>query len=356
MTLCPVILAGGGGTRLWPLSREYYPKQFLSINSDQSLLQETLLRLDGLEKNIDITPALVVCNEEHRFLVAEQIAAVRHDCLNIILEPEGRNTAPALTVSALQLLQDYDDIVMVMMPADHKIDNPADFQQALTAAYQLACKDYIVTFGITPDRPETGYGYIHTGDALAESTTPSAFSLQGFREKPGIEDAEKYLASGNYLWNSGIFMMKASVWNKAIQTTRPDMYQACVEAQQKGKQDGSFFRLDADTFKNCPADSIDYAVMEKLTSDQFKTAVIPLASYWSDMGAWSAVWEKGRKDADNNVTEGDVILADTGNSLVSAHHRLVTAVGCHDMVIVETATAGRQQMCRRSGPGRCHCG
>lgn len=337
--MAPVILAGGGGTRLWPLSREYYPKQFLSINSEWSLLQETLLRLDGLEKTIEITPALVVCNEEHRFLVAEQIAAIRHDCLNIILEPEGRNTAPALTVSALQLLRDYDDIVMVMMPADHKIDSPAEFRQALQAAYQLACNDTIVTFGITPDRAETGYGYIHTGDALPDSTTPPAFRLQGFREKPGQADAEKYLAAGNYLWNSGIFMMKASVWNNAIRQTRPDIYQACVEAQENGRQDGSFFRLDKDAFLDCPADSIDYAVMEKLSGDQFKMAVIPLPSTWSDMGAWSAVWEKGKKDAGNNVTEGDVVLSDTGNSLVSAHHRLVTAVGCRDMVIVETADA-----------------
>lgn len=337
--LCPVILAGGGGTRLWPLSREYYPKQFLALNSKQSLLQETVLRLDGLEKTLDIAPPLVVCNEEHRFLVAEQIEAIRHDCLSIMLEPEGRNTAPALTVSALRLLQEHEDCVMVMMPADHKIDKPAEFRQALAAAHQLASDDYIVTFGITPDRLETGYGYIQSGAALPQSTTPQAYELQGFREKPDAEAAQQYLAAGNYLWNSGIFMMKSSIWIRAIQKTRPDIYQACVDAFQKGKQDGNFYRLDVQSFKNCPADSIDYAVMEKLHGSEFNTAVIPLPSYWSDMGAWSAVWEKGNKDANNNVTEGDVILSDTGNSLVSAHHRLVTAVGCRDLVIVETADA-----------------
>ena len=340
MSLCPVILAGGGGTRLWPLSREHYPKQFLSLLGDYSLLQETLLRLAGLDELITLVEPLVVCNEEHRFLVAEQATAAGINIQDFILEPEGRNTAPALTVSAVHLLQKGEDPVIIMMPADHNIADVEKFQSSVNAGYQLALNNYLVTFGIKPLHAETGYGYIQYGGRIETASSTNIYRIAGFKEKPDIALAESYLAAGNYLWNSGIFMMKASVWCDAIKQLHPDIYAACYEACIRGKTDNRFFRLDKQAFTGCRNESIDYAVMEKLTTEKKSlTAIVTLDAGWSDVGTWSALWELGNRDADNNVCAGDVILKDSSNNLVKSEYRLVTAVGCNNMVIIETADA-----------------
>ncbi|MGH8119839.1 MAG: mannose-1-phosphate guanylyltransferase/mannose-6-phosphate isomerase, partial [Gammaproteobacteria bacterium] len=338
MTLCPVILAGGGGTRLWPLSREYYPKQFLPLFSEYSLLQETLLRLDGLRKDIPVLDPVIVCNEEHRFLVAEQAAAAGVTLQTIMLEPEGRNTAPALTVTAIFLRAQDLDPVMVMMPADHQITDVQELQNAIKQGYQLAQKDRLITFGIRPRSAETGYGYIQYGGPLAETAGGGCYRIKSFTEKPGREVAEQYLSAGNYLWNSGIFMMKASIWCDVMKRLQPDIHEACLRAYAEGGRDNHFYRLHRENFLSCRSDSIDYAVVEKLSGEEnANTAVIDINAGWSDVGAWSAAWQLGRQDRDRNVTVGDVLLHDSTDNLVRSEKRLVAAVGVHNMVIVETA-------------------
>ncbi len=346
MSLCPVILAGGGGTRLWPLSRAHYPKQFLRLFGKNSMLQETLVRLDGpgfdaMEGNIPCLAPIIVCNEVHRFLVADQAKEIDKVLQSIILEPEGRNTAPALTVVAQALLDKGEDAVMVMMPADHIISELTHFQDAIKAGYQMAEQGYLITFGIKPEHAETGYGYIQCGEKLDELELHginSIHKIQGFKEKPAAQLAQEYLDSGNYLWNSGIFMMKASVWCREIERFQADIYSACLQAYEKGKVDKEFYRLDKDAFTRCRSDSIDYAVMEKLTSeDATLSAVVALDAGWSDIGAWSAVWELGEQDKDGNVIDGDVIQLGTSNSLLKSEHRLVTVLGCDNLIVVETA-------------------
>lgn len=344
MSLCPVVLAGGGGTRLWPLSRAHYPKQFLSLFGKNSMLQETMVRLDGVEfddqqDQVSLLPAILVCNEEHRFLVADQVRETNQAVQSIILESEGRNTAPALTVVAHALLKNNDDAVMVMMPADHIITDTLRFQKAIKAGYELAEKGYLITFGVKPEHAETGYGYIHCGEVLSKTDGNSEIhKIQSFKEKPDTQLAEEYVRSGNYLWNSGIFMMKASVWCREIERLQSDIYAACVTAYDQGKADGVFYRLDKQVFSNCPSDSIDYAVMEKLTGEiDILTAVVSLDVGWSDIGAWSAVWALGDQDAQGNVTDGDVIQIDTHNSLLKSEHRLLATLGCENLVVVETA-------------------
>lgn len=340
MSLCPVILAGGGGTRLWPLSREHYPKQFLSLLGNYSLLQDTLLRLAGLDEGVTLIDPLVVCNEEHRFLVAEQAAETGIRIQDIILEPEGRNTAPALTVSAIRLLQKGGDPVMIMMPADHNIADTGKFQSAVNSGYQLASENYLVTFGIKPLHAETGYGYIQYDGKIDSASGANIYHIASFKEKPDKSLAGSYLAAGNYFWNSGIFMMKASVWCDAIKRLHPDIHAACYEACIKGEKDNQFFRLDKQAFSCCRSESIDYAVMEKLTHEEKSmTAVVTFDAGWSDVGAWPAIWELGNRDADNNVCAGDVILEDSSNNFIKSEYRLVTAVGCNNLVIVETADA-----------------
>ncbi len=336
MSLCPVILAGGGGTRLWPLSRAHYPKQFLSLFGKHSMLQNTVSRLDGIDKNIELLNPILVCNEEHRFLVADQVKEMNQAVQSIILEPEGRNTAPALTVVAQALLENDDDAVMVMMPADHIIMNNPGFQEAIKAGYELAEQGYLITFGIKPTHAETGYGYIHCGDVLnSEQSEHLIHTIHSFKEKPNAQVAEEYVQSGQYLWNSGIFMMKASVWCREIQRLQADIYTA---AYDQGTKDGEFYRLNKDEFLNCPSDSIDYAVMEKLTDEKDTlTAVVALDVGWSDIGAWSAVWALGEQDERGNVTDGDVINIDTSNSLLKSEHRLLATLGCENLVVVETA-------------------
>lgn len=340
MSLCPVILAGGGGTRLWPLSREFYPKQFLSLFSEYSLLQETLLRLDGLRRELTILDPMIVCNEEHRFLATEQAAHAGVTPQVIVLEPEGRNTAPALTVAAICLLEQGLDPVLVMMPADHRITDTEKLRQAILQGYRLAQKDMLITFGIRPHSAETGYGYIQYGERLAETAGPAGYRITSFTEKPARAVAEQYLAAGNYLWNSGIFMMKASVWCDALKRFHPDIHAACHKAYTQGARDNQFYRLHQESFLACRSDSIDYAVMERLAGEKnAKIAVIAMDAGWSDIGAWSAAWSLGNQDQDRNVVTGDVILHESTANLVRSEHRLVAAVGCHNMVIIETADA-----------------
>ena len=364
VNLQPVILAGGSGTRLWPLSREVYPKQFLSLWGERSLLQETLSRLDGIDGLAD---PIVVCNEDHRFLVAEQTRQIGKTPHSVILEPVGRNTAPALTLAALSLEGSSVDPVMLVTPADHIIGDVPGFQSVVRLGAALAEDGALVTFGILPDSPETGYGYIRKGEAIElPAGTPSAGEGNGvstphgvaaFVEKPDREAAEALLASEGYLWNSGIFMMRASVWLEKLKGCRPDIAEICGNAHAKGRLDGDFYRPDPDVFAACPSDSIDYAVMERIAggsgasaagSDEtedgdssLETAcvVIPMDAGWSDVGSWSVVWERGEPDSDGNVCQGDVYVRSTRNSLLLGQHRLVAAVGLEGVIVVETPDA-----------------
>jgi len=335
--LQPVILSGGSGTRLWPLSREHYPKQLLCFAGERTLLQETALRA-GLSAE-EVAAPLIVCNEEHRFLVAEQLRELGTAPAGIILEPAGRNTAPALTLAALAIAQQDGDPVMLVMPADHVVRDAQAFAAAVAEAVTLAEAGYLVTFGIVPAGPETGYGYIKVGGPLA--TGGAARELAAFVEKPDLATAQGYVASGDYLWNSGMFVMRASVWLQAIGQLRADILAACRRAFAAGGEDRGFFRGDKAAFTACASDSIDYAVMEKVTAGQgdLQAAVVPLSAGWSDVGAWPAIWEVGIPDADGNVSRGDVLTHDTRNSLLFAEHRLVAGVGLEDMVVVETADA-----------------
>ena len=352
----PVIVAGGSGTRLWPLSRELYPKQFLSLDDDHSILQRTLVRLAG-EAFCEPT---VVSNEEYRFLILEQAEQIGRPLRQVVLEPEGRNTAPAMTVAAL--LAGNEDAVLLVTPADHHIADQDRFEACLACACDEAVGGRIVTLGVTPTGPETGYGYIRCarkevnpgsgagtgkGPAARDSRSgqrrrdlPTALPVSGFTEKPDASRATAYLDSGEYLWNSGMFVMKAGVWLRAIGRFRRDILDACTVAVETGRTDGSFFRVGEDAFLKCPAESIDYAVMEKAASDpEFECMVVPFDGGWSDIGSWKSVWELGQKDAASNCTIGNVTLHDTRDSLIVAQDRLVAALGLRGMVVVETPDA-----------------
>ncbi|MBK9130703.1 MAG: mannose-1-phosphate guanylyltransferase/mannose-6-phosphate isomerase [Gammaproteobacteria bacterium] len=352
MMIQPVILSGGSGTRLWPLSREYYPKQLLAPVSDRTLLQSTVCRLDGFDGGSGprIAAPLVICNEEHRFLVAEQMRQLGKPPGQILLEPVGRNTAPAATLAALHAGARDEDVVLLIMPADHLIQDEASFRQAALEGAQLAAQGYVVTFGIVPTRAETGYGYIRKGDMIAsigpQSSVLSPFQIDKFVEKPDAVTAQSYIDSGNYLWNSGIFMVHAGVWLEAIGRFRPDIRAAAEQSYRGGKQDGDFYRVDKPSFTSCPSDSIDYAVMEKLTvspvmpdASPAKAAVIPLDAGWSDVGAWSSLWEVSPQDADGNILRGDVLAEDTRNSMLYSEHRLLAGVGLENIIAIETADA-----------------
>lgn len=336
--LIPVILSGGSGTRLWPLSREKHPKQLLSLIDDDSLLQATVRRLDGLNGATAEAP-IIVCNEEYRFVIAEQLRLMDRKGI-ILLEPFGRNTAPALTLAALSAMRMDKDPVLLVMPSDHVILDIESFHAAVLSAMPQALTDSIVTFGVTPDAPETGYGYIQLGESLTQDNT--AYHIARFVEKPDISTAQIYLDSGNYLWNSGLFMMRASVWLAAIANSRPDILAACRSAWDKGSEDGDFLRLDKNAFEHCPSDSIDYAVMERITDSQNGLphgVVIPLSAKWSDIGAWSSLWQVLPKDDAGNALKGDVLLNHCSNTLVISESRLVTCVGVENMIVVETADA-----------------
>jgi mannose-1-phosphate guanylyltransferase/mannose-6-phosphate isomerase len=334
--LIPVVLSGGSGTRLWPLSREKYPKQLLPLVGDQTMLQETVARLDGIA---GLGEPILVCNEEHRFAVAEQLRLLGKQG-QILLEPCGRNTAPALTLAALWARRAGEDPVLVVMPADHVILDGATFRDAVRRAATLAEQGLAVTFGITPDCPETGYGYIQQGEPSA--LDEHAFALRRFVEKPDRNTAEAYLAAGDYLWNSGIFVMQASTWLAALAACRSDILDACTKALAAVNQDGDFVRVVREAFEQCPSDSIDYAVMEKLSAGGNglpQAVVIPLSAGWSDVGAWDALWKVLAKCDAGNATRGDVLLEGCANTLAVSESRLVACVGLSDVVVVETDDA-----------------
>jgi len=324
--ITPVILAGGSGTRLWPLSRRMLPKQFLPLSGEQSMFQETLKRLNGLERSSSV----VVCNSEHRFLVAEQLLELGESEGSIILEPIGRNTAPAIAAAALNALEKDDDALLLVLAADHIIADQAAFHSAIANAETLARDGNLVTFGIVPNAPETGYGYIRRGELVL-----GGFSVAQFVEKPDQETAESYLTSGDYYWNSGMFLFRAQRFLEELEQFRPDILASCRAAVEQGKKDLDFFRLDRDSFSSSPAESIDYAVMEKTD----RAVVVPLDAGWNDIGNWSALWDIDQKDENNNAMKGDVMLFDTSNSLVHAESRLVTTVGVDDLVVIETKDA-----------------
>ena len=336
-TLIPVILSGGSGTRLWPLSREKYPKQLLPLIGEDSLLQATIRRIEGLA-GIRLEAPMVVCNEEYRFVIAEQLRLM-DKAGTILLEPVGRNTAPALTLAALAAMREGGDPILLVMPADHVILDTAAFQTVVRKGMALATEGAVVTFGITPDSPETGFGYIQSGAAFGEG---GACHIARFVEKPDLATAQAYLDDGSYLWNSGLFMLRASVWLAAIAIYRQDILAACRAAWDQGSADGEFLRVNKEAFAQCPSDSIDYAVMERIAADDNALpsgVVIPLAAGWSDVGAWDSLWQVLPKDDEGNVSQGDVLLHDCRNTLVMSGGRLVACVGVEDVVVVETPDA-----------------
>ncbi|EID3682385.1 mannose-1-phosphate guanylyltransferase/mannose-6-phosphate isomerase [Escherichia coli] len=325
--IIPIIMAGGSGTRLWPLSRSLYPKQFLSLINENSLLQETLKRLDGL----NCLPPVIVSNNEHRFIVAEQLRQFGVDDFQIILEPVGRNTAPAVALAALKSLELHGDHHMLVLAADHAIQDIEAFHAAVLAAEQESVDNKLVTFGIVPTKPETGYGYIKKGEQVKNSV----FKVNSFVEKPDLETAKNYLEQKCYLWNSGMFMFKASVYLDELKKIRPDILAACKESLSSASTDLDFIRLNSDVFAECPDESIDYAVMEK-TQD---CVVIPLDADWSDIGSWTSLWEISEKDEHENVSHGDVINYNSRNNYIYSEGSLISTVGVNNLIIVQTKDA-----------------
>lgn len=375
MLIQPVILSGGSGTRLWPLSREHYPKQLLPLYGEETLLQQTVMRIGNLK---GAKPPIVVCNEEHRFLIGEQLLEIGVKPASLILEPVGRNTAPALTLAALSLSEADRKTVLLVMPADHVIRDNDAFLAAVSVGASMAEQGYLVTFGIVPTSPETGYGYIKCGSPFSPQSSvlspqPSALASQpsvlrpqssapgpqssvlspqspgfesqssvlrpscidSFVEKPDADTARCYVESGEYLWNSGMFMLRADVWLTELERHEPAIRQSCEQAIRDGRQDGDFHRIGRESFLACPGNSIDYAVMEKTD----KAMVVPLDAGWSDIGAWPAIWEISDRDEDGNVLRGDVLAQDTKDSYLLAQHRLLATVGIKDLIVAETADA-----------------
>lgn len=323
----PIIMAGGSGSRLWPLSRSHYPKQFIDLLGDETMLQQTIKRLDGL----NASPPLVICNEEHRFLVAEQLRSenIAHD--NIILEPVGRNTAPAIALAALLAVKNECDPLLLVLAADHVFSDIAAFQKSLLAGVEIAESGKLVTFGIVPTEPHTGYGYIKKGE-MVDNTS---FSVDSFAEKPTLETAKKYLDSGEYLWNSGMFMFKASRYLAELEAYAPDIYTQCLLAVEGATEDLVFTRVEKEAFFACRDESVDYAVMEN-TKD---AVVVPMDAGWNDVGSWTSLWDVSEKDSDENVLNGDVIAVNTRNSLVRSNNHLIATVGVDNLVIVDTKDA-----------------
>jgi mannose-1-phosphate guanylyltransferase/mannose-6-phosphate isomerase len=325
----PVVLSGGSGTRLWPMSRTLYPKQLLTLLGRDSLLQQTVRRVADRER---FAAPLLVANEEHRFIIAEQlreIAVVPH---MLLLEPVGRNTAPAVCVAALALNEADPDALMLVMPSDHTIGDAGAFLAAVDIAATAARCGVLVGFGITPERAETGYGYMRRGAKLG---TEGVFAIAEFVEKPGLERAKQYLVSGEYSWNSGIFLFPARLYLDELERLRPAMVAACRRALTEGRRESDFIRLDKDAFSGCDDDSVDYAVMEKTR----RAAVVPVAMGWSDIGSWGALWEMSRKDHEGNSIEGNVVAEDTRNCYLRSEAGLVAAIGIEDLVVVRTADA-----------------
>ncbi len=329
--LYPVILSGGSGSRLWPLSRAHYPKQLLPLSGDNTMLQDTALRVSDATR---YHAPLIIANNEHRFIVAEQLQQAGLSPRSIVLEPLGRNTAPAVTVAALMLQREDPDAIMVLLPSDHVVGDLGAFASAVDNAADAAKGGKLVTFGITPRHPETGYGYIRQGQALAAHE--GTFSVAGFVEKPDLPTAESYFAAGNYLWNSGMFVLPARVYLDEIGRLAPEILKQSDLALEKSFQDLDFVRLDEPAFAACPSDSIDYAVMEHTEN----AAVVPADIGWNDVGAWPALWDIAEKDTDGNVSTGDNLLRDVANSYIRGEDdRLIAAVGLEDMIVVSTDDA-----------------
>jgi mannose-1-phosphate guanylyltransferase/mannose-6-phosphate isomerase len=338
VVIVPVILAGGMGTRLWPLSREHYPKQLMPVTGgEHSLLQLTAMRLSGIP---DASRPIVVCNEDHRFMVAAQLQLDSLRPSVILLEPIGRNTAPAAAVAAFEASKDGSDRVLLVMPSDHIVQDHEAFRSAVELGRGLASSGHIVTFGIKPDRAATGYGYIKIGPAM-DGDNPQAedgggvYRIDEFVEKPDQERASHYLAARNYVWNSGMFMFKSSVYLKELERLSPKMFEACREAYEKARHDLDFLRLDTRSFTSCPSDSIDYAVMERTSTG----AVVPIDVGWSDVGSWSSLHELRDRDNQGNVLVGDVVAEDVRNCYLHSTNRLVAALGIDNQVVVETKDA-----------------
>ena len=328
MQITPVILSGGSGTRLWPLSRKQYPKQYLPLAGDNTMLQDTILRLNGLDNLVD---PIIVCNADHRFLVAEQCQQIGVKNPTILLEPIGRNTAPAIAAAALQSLRDSEDSMLLVLSADHVIQDADAFHEAINIASQQAQEDKLITFGIVPTDANTGYGYIKG----SKDNVNGAYKVEDFVEKPDLKTAEFYLEQGNYLWNSGMFMFKAEILIDELTVHSPGIVKAVGDAVKNATQDLDFIRLDKHAFESSPSDSIDYALMEK--SDN--VVVVPLDAQWNDIGSWSALYDIGKKDGSGNVLKGDVTAKDTTNTYIYASHHMVTAVGVDNLVVIDTPDA-----------------
>lgn len=326
--LIPVLLSGGVGSRLWPVSRKSYPKQFLPLAAEQTMLQETLARLPG---DMGAAAPIVVCNEDHRFIVAEQLRQQHNEPEAMILEPVSRNTAPAVAVAAICAMKSDADAVLLVLPVDHVIQNAEIFREVVALALPLAEQGRLVTFGVVPTSAETNYGYIRRGEELAAG----GFSIDRFVEKPDAVAAQEYLQSGQYYWNSGMFLLKASAYIQELEKYSPEILDTSRRALEHAEGDLDFERLDTEIFSACPSDSIDYAVMEKTELG----AVLPLDCGWSDIGAWSALWDVANKDEQGNVLKGDVLLDNTKNSYIYSDSRLVATTGIDNLVVVETSDA-----------------
>lgn len=329
MKIVPVVMSGGVGSRLWPLSREMYPKQLLPlVNEDSTLLQDTLKRA----QSVSTEPAMIICNKEHRFLVADQAQGFGVNPDRILLEPVGRNTAPAIAVAALELAKQDEDALMLVLAADHAIEDQGAFDRAILQGAEAARKGRLVTFGITPTAPETGYGYIKQGADFGDGSS----EVSAFVEKPDLETAENYLSSGEYLWNSGMFLFSASVYLSELEKHAPDIFAASKKAVEKAERLYGYVQLNQAEFESCPEDSIDYAVMEKTDL----AAVVPMSAGWNDVGSWTALWDMGSKDDCGNVIAGNVMVeSGASNNLIRGDKRLVSVLGVSDLLIVDTKDA-----------------
>jgi len=337
INITPVILCGGTGSRLWPLSRSAYPKQFVTLIGSESLFQQAVMRVSQLRTiDFNINDTLVVTNEEHRFIALEQLQQLDDTSAKLFLEPIGRNTAPALTMAAMLAEQDDKDPILVVTPSDQIIRDSDPFLQALDSCIKAANEDSIVIMGIVPNKAETGYGYIKHDVKVGNF---NEFNVKQFTEKPTLEKAEQYVKSKDYLWNSGIFVVRASIWLNAIKSLRLDIFEATLNAFKKNTTDNQFIRSDQENFSKIPSESIDYAVIEKCNAAGIPVKVVPLDAGWNDLGSWDSLWSFEDKNEKGNVTHGDVVIEDTKDSLIHSTHRLVGAVGVENIIIVETADA-----------------